>query len=220
MMKEKPILFKGDMVKAILDGRKTQTRRVMKPQPEPCAHGGHWWPSNAVSSMVHVEDELQAGVVGWEGLAASCCPHGDIRDRLWVRETFIQGVEYDDGCPTSKEKTWYRASDPDLTWDNDNETEHNNPPWRPSIHMPRKLSRITLEITGVRVQRLQEISEDDAQAEGFHGPLTGTDWGGVNQIGRSPKECLSELWDIINGPGAWDENPWVWAITFKRVPNA
>lgn len=86
-MKERGMIFNGEMVRAILDGRKTQTRRIMKPQPEPCPRGGHWWPSNVFKTMLHVEEEMQNGKGGWGGLVGDACPFGDVGDRIWVRET-------------------------------------------------------------------------------------------------------------------------------------
>lgn len=174
-MKERGMIFNADMVRAILDGRKTQTRRIMKPQPEPCPRGGHWWPSNVFKTMLHVEDEMQNGKGGWGGLVGDACPFGDVGDRIWVRETF-QGPLFDydlmdnyckDPTPFEKpEFCVYKADGvpaPEF-YDADDELHCC---WRPSIHMPRWASRILLEITDVRVERLNAISEEDARAEGI-----------------------------------------------------
>ena len=130
-MKERPVIFNGEMVRAILDGRKTQTRRVMKPQPEPCYRGGHWWPSNAFKTMLHIEEQMQNGQGGWKGLAGDACPFGQVGDRLWVRETWARYNIDQDAHDMA-----YRATTPD-DWPKEGR-------WRPSIHMPRWASRITL----------------------------------------------------------------------------
>ncbi|HCI6368945.1 hypothetical protein [Klebsiella pneumoniae] len=201
-MKERGVIFNGEMVRAILHGRKTQTRRIMKPQPEPCPRGGHWWPSNVFKTMLHVEDEMQNGKGGWGGLVGDACPFGDVGDRIWVRETWAEAG----------------ASAPDLKLYRANYPEHvpsiyeNVPPaeeirWTPSIHMPRWASRILLEITNVRVERLRSMSQDDARAEGViaaSGPM---------EAGLA----FRELWDSIYGEESWKANPWVWVIEFKRV---
>lgn len=190
--RERPILFSGPMVRAILEGRKTQTRRLLKPQPPEDV-------GELVVDFYHptivVKDEEQPGertfgVFSADGEWAQKCPYGAPGDRLWVRETWRE-VQSD-----TSTSLYYRA---DEEW-------HEKAGWRPSIHMPRWASRITLEATDVRVQRLQDISEEDAKAEG------------ADDIRyRTAKECFSDLWDSIHGDGAWAANPWVWAITFKRV---
>lgn len=184
--KERPILFSAEMVRAILDGRKTQTRRTVKlNQAGRVQRGKQQW---------HIDDPN----------AALACPYGQPGDRLWVRETWAPGAT----------QTMYRAGcSPDYL-----------PPdgkWRPSIHIPRWASRITLEITGVRVERLQDISEDDARDEGIE------DGGCLNCGEREPCECSSpvpdardsfaHLWQSINGPDSWDVNPWVWVVEFRRA---
>ncbi|MCL3168944.1 hypothetical protein PAG51_21255 [Klebsiella pneumoniae] len=227
-MKERGMIFNGEMVRAILDGRKTQTRRIMKPQPEPCPRGGHWWPSNVFKTMLHVEDEMQNGKGGWGGLVGDACPFGDVGDRIWVRETWAEAG----------------ASAPDLKLYRANYPEHvpsiyeNVPPaeeirWTPSIHMPRWASRILLEITDVRVERLNAISPEDAESEG----LECTNFTGFGdepglpsypepdvyfdplkkQWKEYPPEAFAGLWESIYGEGSWQANPWVWVIEFKRV---
>ena len=180
MMKERPILFSGQMVRAILDGRKKQTRRVVKnPEYMGCLTGD--CPHDTRSECI-----AEITVFG-----ATKCPYGIEMDRLWVRETFA--------APWGRSGVFYRADDK-------KEYDGN---WRPSIFMPRWASRITLEITEVRVERLQDISEEDAESEGTKYPAGG------------PTSCYrmgySWLWESINGKGSWDENPWVWCITFKRI---
>ncbi|EJK8055626.1 hypothetical protein NO575_000601 [Klebsiella pneumoniae] len=218
-MKERGMIFNGEMVRAILDGRKTQTRRIMKPQPEPCPRGGHWWPSNVFKTMLHVEDEMQNGKGGWGGLVGDACPFGDVGDRIWVRETWAEAG----------------ASAPDLKLYRANYPEHvpsiyeNVPPaeeirWTPSIHMPRTASRIQLEITDVRVERLNAISEEDAEAEGIdmEALYDSQDCydciADHNMTGRpTVTGAFKYLWDSIYGEEGWKSNPWVWVIEFKRV---
>jgi hypothetical protein len=136
----------------------------------------------------------------WDDGEYGCrCPYGAPGDLLWVRETWAghaSGVDYAaDFAAVSRPQAG---------------------PWRPSIHMPRWASRITLRITDIRVERLQDISEDDARAEGAE-PCTSTGWHGQNIVVMTARELFAELWNKINGPGAWNENPWVWAISFERV---
>lgn len=211
-MKERPILFSAPMVRAILEGRKTQTRRTMKSQP---------W------ARPEPEDGLWRLYAGDEGMAPFPCPYGQPGDRLWVRETwtsyatmtraerakssatyekFLAGAYHnivqaaaDIPTPTGGPEYLYGA-------DFDAETFADLRPWRPSIHMSRRGSRILLEITGVRVERVQEISEKDALAEGCR-----------SQIKHSA--AFADLWDSINAKRGfgWDANPWVWVIEFKRV---
>jgi hypothetical protein len=199
-MKERPILFSGSMVRAILKGRKTQTRRIVKPQPERLGVGWKWRKNanNAVSGG----DETGNALKGW---MPSMSPYGKPGDRLWVRETFlVQPFLWTDSHgpqPVHYAATTNRAEAEDYTA-------------KPSIHMPRWASRLTLEITDVRVERLQDISHEDALAEG------------VDDRDRMPYglPVLSfavanyhKLWDKINGPGAWDANPWVWVVEFRRA---
>jgi hypothetical protein len=240
-MKERPILFSAPMVRALLDGSKTQTRRVMRPQPEPTpadysGTAGHWWPCKAVESMVHVEEELQNKSGHWGGFAADCCPHGGVGDRLWVRETWRGVVEISPpGSPIEHGVARYVPDQPYCRRVEYSATqERDGEPWRPSIHMPRWASRLLLEITGVRVERLQDISEADAIAEGAthirsqawdreHFPAwrylfdEAVSMGTKPPIGPSPKQAYEALWEDINGAGSWDANPFVWVVEFRRV---
>ena len=241
-MKERGMIFNGEMVRAILDGRKTQTRRIMKPQPEPCPRGGHWWPSNVFKTMLHVEDEMQNGKGGWGGLVGDACPFGDVGDRVWVRETWgvVSHAFSDDGLmidwvPDRPATAIHEmpfgngyysgyaiyAADGDFTWGDDDGYEDGRSCWKPSIHMPRAASRILLEITDVRVERLNAISEEDARAEGI------IDGGCLNCGEPEPCGCANPepdatdafayLWQSIYGQESWNANPWVWVIEFKRV---
>lgn len=191
----KPILFSGPMVRAILDGRKTQTRRVLKPQPETRYNTdgefgqrtGWLWNSGG------------PGVEGcWHGMESLPTPYAP-GDRLWVRETWGHNY-FDDGQHRAWKIPVYRADKNGVPMDNDIEQ-----PWLPSTHMPRCVSRLTLEVTDVGIERVQDINEEDALAEG------------VGFEGDYPQQDFAELWDSFNAkPGyGWDANPWVVAVTFK-----
>ncbi|KIA78994.1 hypothetical protein QR66_18395 [Chromobacterium piscinae] len=187
-MKERPILFAGEMVRAALAGTKTQTRRIVKGEPDFIR-----WNPIAIN-----------GVAGWENEHGRPlrCPHGRPGDRLWVREAFQivrRGDDWD--IPI------YRADDI---------AGHINSGWKPSIHMPRWASRILLEITDVRVERLQDISEADAVAEGVT-PAAVQSFSDTGLVTRPAGFAYRDLWEQINGAGSWDANPWVWVVEFKRV---
>ncbi|GAB7402988.1 hypothetical protein OUHCRE4_11160 [Enterobacter hormaechei subsp. steigerwaltii] len=211
-MKERGMIFNGEMVRAILDGRKTQTRRIMKVQPKPCNHTN--WPDYSP------EPQWKSYPNGW--CCAVCangttidhrhhakgitCPYGTVGDRIWVRETFSPVPDHEE--PAGCSALLYAA-------------DGNGPygKWVPSIHMPRWASRLTLEITGVRVERLNSISQEDAQAEGME--LTGwrptysdPDSGGEVW---TPYDNFAQLWESIYGDESWRSNPWVWVIEFKRI---
>lgn len=203
-IKERGMIFNGEMVRALIEGRKTQTRRIMKPQPEECPRGGHWWPSNVFKTMLHVEDEMQNGKGGWGGLVGDACPFGDIGDRIWVRETWAEAGA---GAPDLK---LYRANYPEHVPSHfENVPKVEDIRWTPSIHMPRWASRILLEITDVRVERLNDISECDAAAEGAPTELC--------LIGDKHYLGFRSLWKSIYGEESWQANQWVWVIEFKRV---
>lgn len=191
-VRERPIIFSGPMIRAILEGRKTVTRRVIK-GPTPIAVGtgwSRWWSEK-------MQTQLSAS-----GFAKCHCPYGAPGDRLWVRETWAD-------CSTNplicEDTIAYRATEPE--WDRDCTGIR----WRPSIHMPRWASRITLEITGVRVERVQDITEADAEAEGVRGDGLGGN--------ESMRVHFRWLWDKINASRGfgWDTNPWVWVVEFRRV---
>ena len=224
-VKERPILFNTEMVKAILEGRKTQTRRVVKPQPTTCndERGGHWWPSNAVQSMVHVEKELQDYDGIWGGLIDVCNPFGEKGDCLWVRETFCYGTidEFDAEHPLDRylyvEQTGRVDEDYPVykQWCLENNAEIDEVAWKPSIHMPRSASRILLEITNIRVERLNEISSEDAKAEGFDYSTHPSAIKMGYAIGA--KTNFRHTWQEIYGTESWDQNPWVWVVEFKVI---
>ncbi len=185
------------MVRAILDGKKTQTRRIIKPQPEYFSLPGV--PRKTISPGVHPYIP---------------CPYGQPGDRLWARENF-SGPYYQSKCKPS------RWSDSDQIWywaDGDPETGDWTRP-KPSIHMPRWASRILLEIAAVRVERLADISKDDAMAEGI---VLQPDGGfgladSTHYNFSDPTDSYCCLWESINGAGSWLSNPWVWVVEFKRV---
>lgn len=208
-MRERPILFAGPMVRAILEGRKTVTRRLMKPQPTSSNQGGHSWPCKVHQTMLHVEQELQNGEGIWGGLADSACPHGAPGDRLWVRETFatLSAGQYEPVKPAYGygQEVRFAATDPLADCD----VGVRGYPWRPSIHMPRWASRILLEITAIRVERVQDISDEQALAEGVDQTNT--------SIPGYARQRFRDLWESINGAGSWDANPWVWVVEFRRV---
>lgn len=208
-MKERPILFSGPMVRAILDGRKTQTRRIVKQQP-PADFRRHCWMSAPVYGWTN--EPVPAGT--WH---TARCPYGFDGDRLWVRETWRTVGDAPLSICTEPGDIGYAATADEATL--------TTMRWRPSIHMPRWVSRIALEVTGVRVERLQEITSKDAQAEGV--PFTVAEHT-FRKCFRDPEERASErlkrfaeLWEAINGDRApWESNPWVWVVSFKQVSNA
>lgn len=185
-MKERPILFSGAMVRAILDGRKTQTRRLVKC---PVWVGG-------------IADDERPSYTHVYGAVATVipCPYGQPGDRLWVRESFTlcESIRAD-----GHRAPLYRA-----TSIVDAEAK-----WKPSIHMPRWASRLTLEIVSLRVERLQDITEADAILEGIEDKQMVD---GV-PMWTSAVEAYADLWDSINGEGSWAANPWVWVVEFTAV---
>lgn len=212
-MKERGMIFNGEMVRAILDGRKTQTRRIVK-GTDGAVKFCKEWDINGEEIFVVLGEKDHTGMN--PVLGAISCPFGAVGDRIWVRETWAEAG----------------ASAPDLKLYRANYPEHvpsiyeNVPPaeeihWTPSIHMPRWASRILLEITDVRVERLNAISEEDARAEGI------IDGGCLNCGEPEPCGCANPepdatdafayLWQSIYGQENWNANPWVWVISFKRV---
>ncbi len=245
-MKAHPILFSAPMVRAILAGTKTQTRRVVKPtrgRPIEFLGGGprggvDWnnpecWGYEWADGSAFVT--LKADPTDPETLQYPC-PYGQPGDRLWVRETFFAWGRWETRYSAKKGRDeWHFV---DMTLECGKAYEYpatggqpqpmggarhrggTTPTWwkRPAIHMPRTASRITLEITGVRVERLQEISDEDCVREGCGATLTAI---GVptssNPAETIPRAMFRELWQSINGPESWDANPWVWAIEFKHL---
>lgn len=200
-MTERPILFSGPMVRALLDGRKTQTRRIVKLDVPADADEVFFWSGEELrrKGWRNVsEPGLWARRNGRDGYISFIgrCPYGVPGDQLWVRET------------------WCRADTPSgfaYCADTPAGSDQRGMGWRPSIHMPRIASRLTLEIADVRVERLQAISEADAEAEGVQDPslvpILGAFW--------SSRDGYARLWEHINGKGSWAANPWVWAVSFR-----
>jgi len=215
------VLFSSAMVKAILDGKKTMTRRVITGLAQ--SSGKPYWPG---------------GKHGGDFLRVEHCPHGKSGDRLWVKETWRSWEEtcttssFDQGedhrCTEHCRQTYvaYAATPrvgyrpvPDkarITYLDETTPLDRNPrlqgPWKPSIFMPRAFSRIDLEVTAVRAERLQDISEEDAEAEGVAPVMP------IGCNSPSYRAAFPALWDSINGRRApWASSPWVWAISFKRV---
>ena len=200
-MKERPVIFNGEMVSAILDGRKTQTRRVIaNVSPDNCI---------PLQKPTKTKDGIYTHVMDAPG--HGLCPFGQVGDRLWVRETWqgpLVAEEHFEDYRANADKFQtpefcdYAADGgarPEFCDLDDNARQG----WRPSIHMPRWASRIMLEITAVRVERLQDISKADAIAEG------GTEHFNIDWFGP--------LWASIYGVDSWNANPWVWVIEFRRL---
>ena len=193
----RPILFSGPMVRAILDGKKTQTRRIVKPQPT--AH--HWeiLPGYKRRVSLHGCNDGRIHARFQDSIPQNIddpvwrkCPYGKPGDRLWVRETWWE-------CVDNNDRLYYAATEtPDTT-----DRRHYRK--RPSIFMPRTASRITLEITEIRVERLQDINDADAHAEGCATPAT------------AARSHFRNLWESINGSKSWDDDPYVWVVRFSVI---
>ncbi|WP_343638954.1 hypothetical protein [Roseateles sp.] len=224
-MRERPILFSAPMVRALLAGTKTQTRRVVKHR-WPYLWGPNYYPSGKVLTDLpnqpgafmefrsHVQD-----TPGYEGSPSPYlvpCPYGAPGDRLWVRETW-QAVN-----GTDRARHIVTHPRPNVGWLEYAATPRLDEPaykWRPSIHMPRWACRLVLEITGVRVERLQQITEADAGAEGCAPSWLDADDNETVHAHAQPTYCqgFARLWRDINGPDSWGANPWVWVVEFRRV---
>ncbi|HBP0200255.1 hypothetical protein FA137_06985 [Pseudomonas aeruginosa] len=243
-MKERPILFTGPMVRAIIEGRKTVTRRVMKYQPHEDASVTV---GNYNVTVVDRHGEQQPGPEAFgawwsDGERGCICPHGEPGDRLWVRETWTDvnlcgapalAYRADEDIRDLMEEPGFLDDRGAFNYDDPRVKPYpfacwyadlDQARWRPSIHMPRWASRILLEITAVRVERLQDISDDQAEAEGVERPenITNVDvWDGAERelfnAMNQPRARFRRLWSDINGSESWDSNPWVWCIEFKRV---
>jgi hypothetical protein len=196
-MKERPILFSAPMVRSLLNDSKTQTRRVVKPKHLPFVE-------NLTANFLD-------GKWGERPM-----PYGQPGDRLWVRETFADlrgtGIEHRPD-PSGPLKRYAFAANHPPGSNGDEARKEFGVKWKPSIHMPRAASRITLEITEVRVERLQDISEDDAVSEGATWSFSRSGPRGDLSV----KAGFVDLWESINGPGSWEANPWVWVVSFKHL---
>lgn len=210
-IKERPILFSAPMVRAILEGRKTVTRREVKKKAAlDCLAAG-----------------FEPAFLALPG-NADLCPYGKVGDRLWVRETW-----YCDHLEVTR-GPYLKPDDLDIGEALNNGTlvyaadglapyEQEQPTWKPSIHMPRWACRILLEITDVRVERLNAISDEQALAEGVRLYTDHAELGnwyhvdGIETYSAEPRKSFELLWSLINGADSWTANPWVWVVEFKRV---
>lgn len=214
-MKERPILFNGDMVRAVLSGQKTQTRRVLKDPLDKT--GGQYCVEHAdddPNMLVHIHSPKCEGYCDY--VCSYSCPYGQPGDRLWVKKTHARHPQFAEVA--------YRADGEEFE-DADGFTWH--PKWTPSIFMPRALCRIILEITDIRVERVQNITSDGAIAEGAYevrkvgDDIAHATWtmDGLDWRYDTPREAFAATWDSLyaaRGLG-WDVNPWVWVVTFKRA---
>lgn len=198
-MKERPIIFSGPMVRAILDDRKTQTRRVLKPQPAGLFCGPEvYTPLKVRKNGQEYDGDPVFGIYCPDGEWGTVCPYGQPGDRLWVRETAL---------------FWNSKSGPTkvAAYKSDGyELEHGER-WTSPIHMPRWASRITLEIVSVRVERLQDITDADIRAEGIEPDRASNHPRGVYYT------SLMASWQSIHGLESWYANPWVWVVDFRRI---
>jgi len=215
MKKERPILMSTPMVRATLEMRKTITRRMtglesINENPD------NWqkvtpdvYPGAAEEGDLFSYCDFQT--LTGEYMACPKCPYGQVGDLLWVRETFISGSEMVDEVFVYDEhgqkvdKAWYKADGGLDRWF-DGDLTRDTVPWKPSIHMPKSAARIWLEVTDIGVERVREITEEDAMAEGVI-------------LGQFPNDIPSaafcSLWISINGAESWNSNPWVWVVSFK-----
>lgn len=205
MIRERPILFSSPMVRSLLEDRKTQTRRVINPQPpsieqvtKKSGAGYSWMPPDRITPYFRVAGPVWAVRELMGERPELRCPYGVPGDRLWVRETWQEsdsGPELYAADYESKEQAGVER-------------------WRPSIYMPRLACRIVLELTGVRVERLQAITEDDSRAEGV-------ECGSQSEGMFTARHAYAKLWDDINGKRApWESSPWVWVLSFRRLSTA
>ncbi len=211
-MKARPILMHARSIQNLLAGRKTQTRRILK--------------NLAYSRVDGIEEseKYPGEFVPWidgEPRPSMLCPYGVPGDLLWVRETFCVGYDAGDGtwtalpfkgCEKSR-RAFYRATD-------DDPPDEPQRPWKPSIHMPRWASRLTLRLTEVRVERVQDISDEDCEAEGIERPHTPPPYRDatgelVLPYTRTWHGAFRSLWENTNGAGAWERNDWTWALSFE-----
>ncbi|EKO3657424.1 hypothetical protein M3906_000233 [Vibrio metschnikovii] len=201
-MKVKPMIFNTEMVKALMTGDKVVTRRPASPQPEPSGRGYDWWPSNKLEAMVQVSgfEEIDCDFSRdmTKEMVRDACPTANVGDLIYVRETF-RLFNNSDECGCSDHCSCPPTGTPIYLATSGDDSESK---WTPSIHMPRSVSRLTLKVTDVRIERIKDITHDQVRAEGFK------DWTG-----------LAFTWSSIylkQGLG-WDDNPYVWAIEFEVI---
>jgi len=218
-MIERGMLFSGPMVRALLAGQKTQTRRLVNPQPD-TSDGWVRWGSKRYDNGDGVH-QFHTDDASARRLMVPACPYGVPGDRLWVRESWnVSGLAFgmrpSEAAKVASPKAWRYAAT-DRSW------KHG---WKPSIHMPRRASRITLELTVIRVERLQEISEEDARAEGIASVRPSPSASSVFCVGNgesgpyfeTARDAYAVLWDAINAERAtWKSNPFVWTVEFREL---
>lgn len=210
MARELPILFKSEMVKAILEGRKTQTRRIIKALSNE---------DISFMQLTAMQSLNGRACAFFDKRAMAECPFGESGDLLWVRETW---------CPNNDGGYWYAADKHDfeiIKTDGDGFQEFRKDgsqksPWKPSIHMPKAAARIWLQVESVGVERLKDINEEDAIAEGIEIQKQGVikayrNYADHMRIFTNPKDSYQSLWTSINGPDSWEQNPWVWVVKFS-----
>lgn len=212
-MKERPILFNTEMVHSILWGDKTQTRRIIKDSTKEGLEVGY-----QLGECYALDDSRSTGCK----YIQSFCPLGEVGDRLWVRETFCYGQidEFDAEHPDDRQLFVDQTNSSEdypvyKQWCLENDADIEDVIWTPSIHMPRSACRIVLEITDIRVERLNSISEQDAKAEGCDNSKTRA----AISVGwyEKPIRAFKRLWERFHGECSWYENPWVWVVEFKVV---
>lgn len=254
-MKERGMIFNAEMVRTILDGSKTQTRRIMKVQPSDGFHpthngydldlNAHWYTPGVIDKNGYLQPAKKDVFGVADENEGYTCPFGAVGDRIWVRETW--GVVSHELDEDGRIKPWspdrpataihempfgsgyytghaIYAADGDFTWGDDDGYEDGRSCWKPSIHMPRAACRILLEVTGVRVERLNGISEADAESEGIDMDALADSQdcydciADHNMTGRpTATGAFKYLWESIYGEENWLANPWVWVIEFKRI---
>lgn len=212
-MKQRPILFSTPMVQAILEGRKTMTRRVVKIKEH-----------QPTMTLEFLQDtyprfQFKSGNIHWQ----IECPYGQPGDVLWVRETFISGCVMEDESfvydehDEQIEKTWYKADNDLYNWFNGREMTECIP-WKPSIHMPKDAARLWLRITNVRVERVEDISSEDCVNEGISKTHLGwKNYDGSPDWFSQPRDSFHSLWKSIHGKDWRESNPWVWVVEFERI---
>ena len=238
--KERPILMQARSVQAIIEGRKTQTRRIIKPQPVDVGFGRNCEVAPYCTGTDWPLAYYEMRGACWNSSSPLKCPYGQPGDRLWVRETWQEfyassrGSRYEAGIRYLADGAERIVQAPMERFAGDHRRDGNGLRWRSSIHMPRWASRLDLLNREIRVERVQQISEEDCRAEGvqredlpsdpdnFHPPGSYGFVPGIHPFPKGriyprPQEAFAELWDDTNGKGIWQKNDWVWVIAFRRT---